>query len=370
MFTTLILLALLPSTLSQSLPASSLASLYSLPTSTSLPFPTTTLASPDSQSFIQSLWGLNHGRIQNGPTDLAFVPDPFPSSPVPGSLSTPTGPVLQVTYPSGSFSHDTGGAQFYEQWNNTYVPPTSTTSTKSSKSTSTAPSSPTTTGNADNNSTFLSMMVSYEVAFDEGFNWVKGGKLPGLRGGPNPDGCSGGAAVGDGSDCFSTRLMWRDGGAGEVYAYIPTSNDICGASNIICNSDFGTSISRGSFSFASGQWNRITMLVQLNNPANVANGFVTLYYNDVHALSQTGLQIRADQVVTAGGFYFSDSSYATPQTTHTYFRNFNLWASTAPSNLTGTKVSNSNGGASLVRGGSGWVLIVAGVVGVALGLLL
>ena len=28
------------------------------------------------------------------------------------------------------------------------------------------------------------MMVSYEVAFDAVFDWVKGGKLPGLRGGP------------------------------------------------------------------------------------------------------------------------------------------------------------------------------------------
>lgn len=57
------------------------------------------------------------------------------------------------------------------------------------------------------------MMVSYEVAFDTDFDWVKGGKLPGLRGG-NLDGCSGGNQA-DGDNCFSARLMWRQGGMGE-----------------------------------------------------------------------------------------------------------------------------------------------------------
>jgi hypothetical protein len=45
-------------------------------------------------------------------------------------------------------------------------------------------------------------------------SWNRGGKLPGLRGGPDARGCSGGSAS-DGEHCFSTRLMWRTGGAGE-----------------------------------------------------------------------------------------------------------------------------------------------------------
>lgn len=45
--------------------------------------------------------------------------------------------------------------------------------------------------------------------------WNRGGKLPGLRGGPDARGCSGGSAS-DGERCFSTRLMWRTGGAGEA----------------------------------------------------------------------------------------------------------------------------------------------------------
>jgi hypothetical protein len=52
----------------------------------------------------------------------------------------------------------------------------------------------------------------YEVFFPSDFDWVKGGKLPGLYGGHT--GCSGGDPA---LDCFSTRLMWRAGGAGELY---------------------------------------------------------------------------------------------------------------------------------------------------------
>ena len=52
----------------------------------------------------------------------------------------------------------------------------------------------------------------YKVFFPGDFEWVKGGKLPGLYGGRT--GCSGGDPA---LDCFSTRLMWRAGGAGELY---------------------------------------------------------------------------------------------------------------------------------------------------------
>ncbi|KAF8200808.1 polysaccharide lyase family 14 protein [Pholiota molesta] len=293
------------------------AAQYSLTTSTILPFPTATQSSNDTQNHLVSLWGLNKGHIQDGPQNLAFVDDPFPGKPAPGVANTPTsGPVMQVTYTEGSFSHDTGGAQFYSLWNTT------------------------------DGSNFNSMMVQYEVAFDSGFDWVKGGKLPGLRGGLNSTGCSGGNKA-DGLDCFSSRLMWRTNGAGEIYAYIPTADNLCSQSTITCNSDFGVSIDRGSFGFSGGQWTRVTQLVQLNNPPDEANGYIALYVNDVLAVSQTGLQIRASNSVNANGFYFStffggsDTSWATPVTTHTYFRNVQLWGSSASSNMTGQLVSEA-----------------------------
>jgi len=297
-------------------PATELASQYSLSTSTSFPFPTSTLSSVDAQNLIVSQWSLGKGHIQDGQDNIAFVNDPFPNNPPTGApdVKSPSGPVLQVVYPAGSFSHETGGSQFYNLWNNSDA------------------------------SQFQTMLLSYEVSFDAGFDWVKGGKLPGLRGGLNSTGCSGGLQ-GTGSDCFTARVMWRMNGAGEVYAYIPTTNGLCSQSDITCNSDFGISIDRGSFNFMAGQWNRITMLVQLNNPSNVANGNIDLYFNDLKAVSQQNLQIRNASKLGVNGLYFStffggeDESWATPNTTHTYFRNFQLWGSNSPSNLTGPSVN-------------------------------
>lgn len=163
-----------------------LAQQYALTTSTSMPFPTTTMSTADTQALLVSQWSLGKGRIQDNPQNLAFVRDPFPKNPPPGTNSptSSTSPVLRVTYPEGSFSHDTGGAQLYTLWNTT------------------------------DGSSFNTMMVTYEVAFDAGFDWVKGGKLPGLRGGLNSSGCSGGNKS-DGLECFSSRIMWRASGLGE-----------------------------------------------------------------------------------------------------------------------------------------------------------
>ncbi|GLB37057.1 hypothetical protein LshimejAT787_0401080 [Lyophyllum shimeji] len=297
--------------------AEQIASAYGLTTSTTLPFPSATQSSSDTGKHLVSGWSLGKGRVQDNADDLAFVADPFPNNPAPiPSGVNSSGPVLQATYAAGSFASQSAGSgsQFINLWNTT------------------------------DGSKFQTMLLSYEVAFDNGFDWVKGGKLPGLRGGLSSDGCSGGNES-DGRDCFSTRVMWRKNGSGEVYAYVPTPNNLCSQDGIDCNSDFGISIQRGSFGFVSGQWNRITLLVRLNDPPNVANGNVQLYYNDLKAIDQQNLQIRSSSSLSANGLYFStffggsDSSWATPKTVHSYYRNIRLWGGSAPSNLTGQVVS-------------------------------
>ncbi|KXN90595.1 hypothetical protein AN958_03835 [Leucoagaricus sp. SymC.cos] len=302
--------------------ASALAVQYGLATSTAFAFPSATLAAADTTNRIVSQWSLGKGHVQDGTTEISFVADPFPNSPPTGdpsdtTVNNPNATVLQVTYPQGSFSHESGGTQFYNLWNTT------------------------------DGSNWGSMLLSYEVAFNSNFDWVKGGKLPGLRGGLDGTGCSGGDSVPDGKECFSSRVMWRKSAEGEVYAYIPTPNGLCTDKNVICNSDFGTSLERGAFGFLSGRWLRLNMLVQLNNPPNVANGQIQLYYNDRLAISRQGLQIRASDTLFINGLFFStffggsDSSWATPTTQHTYFRNIQLWGSSAMSNLTGQSVKSA-----------------------------
>lgn len=303
--------------------ADDLAAQYSLTVSTSVPFPTATLAPSDTSAFLVNNWSLNKNKIQSNASNLAFVSDPFPTSfASPVIEGNSSGPVLRITYGKGSFGDTDGGAQFLSLFNGSIQPQT--------------------------------MMLTYDLAFDDGFQFVKGGKLPGLRGGSNVNGCEGGSQP-NGTDCWSTRLMWRTSGAGEVYAYIPTPNDLCDQNNIICNSDFGTSIGRGSYTWSSGAWNRVTILVQLNSPGNVANGNVLLYYNEVLVISQSNLQMRSETSVLASGLFFStffggsDSSWQSPIEQHTYYRNFRLWAGTSPSNLTGQTVSSA--GPSITQGG-------------------
>ena len=58
--------------------------------------------------------------------------------------------------------------------------------------------------------------LNYTVEFSPGFDWVKGGKLPGLCGGPKS--VTGGRPA-NGKNGFSARLMWRADGRGEAYVY-------------------------------------------------------------------------------------------------------------------------------------------------------
>jgi hypothetical protein len=53
-------------------------------------------------------------------------------------------------------------------------------------------------------------MVEYEVYFPKNFDFVMGGKLPGMHGGNLQ--CSGYSSIPNGNNCFSTRLMWRENG--------------------------------------------------------------------------------------------------------------------------------------------------------------
>ncbi|KAF9200111.1 hypothetical protein BGZ49_009677 [Haplosporangium sp. Z 27] len=65
--------------------------------------------------------------------------------------------------------------------------------------------------------------MEYQLYFEPGFNWVKGGKLPGILLGSEAGcnaGCSGGGTA---ENCFSTRMMWRANGEAELYLYAAKS---------------------------------------------------------------------------------------------------------------------------------------------------
>ncbi|KAL6308662.1 hypothetical protein BKA93DRAFT_523734 [Sparassis latifolia] len=141
--------------------------------------------------------------------------------------------------------------------------------------------------------------LEYSVFFPVDFDWVRGGKLPGLYGGHS--GCSGGD---DATTCFSTRLMWRPGGAGELYLYAPKDKQtaaLCSTPPLsVCDSEYGLSVGRGSFTFTPGAWTTVRQTVALNTPGQQDGGFVLevngqevinrsdVFYRDVPGASDSG----------------------------------------------------------------------------------
>ncbi|MEZ5776183.1 MAG: hypothetical protein R3D33_16190 [Hyphomicrobiaceae bacterium] len=103
--------------------------------------------------------------------------------------------------------------------------------------------------------------LAYQLWLPQDFDFNLGGKLPGIFGGTGPSG----GELADGVGGFSVRLMWRKGGAGEVYAYVPGHPD-----------KRGRSIDRGAFVFPRGRWIRIEEEVVLNTPGR-ADGELRLW---------------------------------------------------------------------------------------------
>ncbi|WWC69085.1 uncharacterized protein I206_103021 [Kwoniella pini CBS 10737] len=114
--------------------------------------------------------------------------------------------------------------------------------------------------------------LEYSVFFPKDFDFVKGGKLPGLYGGHS--GCAGGV---DAKDCFSTRMMWRENGHGELYLYAPRHRQtqrLCRSPPFSdCSTPYGLSIGRGSWTFQRGGWTDIRQDVWLNTPGKNDGGF-------------------------------------------------------------------------------------------------
>jgi len=128
-------------------------------------------------------------------------------------------------------------------------------------------------------------------------------------------GCSGGRKV---NDCWSVRLMWRTGGKGEIYAYVPPyTNKGYEANKVLCsvkpesdcNPDYGNSVGRGAFTFTPGKRYYVATRVKLND-AGKANGEIELWANGESVINVKGLilsdsskgRIRGVQMQTFFGY--------------------------------------------------------------------
>jgi len=135
-------------------------------------------------------------------------------------------------------------------------------------------------------------VFKYSVWFGPDFDFVNGGKLPGLYGGKT--GCSGGDPA---VDCFSTRLMWRANGMGELYLYANREAQdpaICQMPNNHCNPTFGWSLNRDSFLFLRNAWTHVEETVTLNTPGQ-RNGVLAVKINGQEILRYNNIVFRTAQ---------------------------------------------------------------------------
>lgn len=157
------------------------------------------------------------------------------------------------------------------------------------------------------------LRLSYYVRFSKDFDFVKGGKLPGLFGGS----VNNGRKIPDGTNGFSTRYMWRKNGNGEVYAYLPTS------------SEHGTSIGRGNWLFRPGTWHHLEQEIVLNQPGR-KNGRIQVWLDGKKVLTNGELTFRTTNALKIEGIFFStffgggDPSWATPKDVYVDFADFSV----------------------------------------------
>ena len=150
--------------------------------------------------------------------------------------------------------------------------------------------------------------LTYTVRFSADFDWVKGGKLPGLSGGPAN--VSGGRPA-DGTNGFSARLMWRKDGRGEAYVYHKNQKG-----------DYGDSLAfPEDFRFSTDTPIRVRMRVEMNDPGR-KNGklYVWISAGEAQAerlvVSRTDMEWRSVDTFAIDSLYFetfhggSDATWA------------------------------------------------------------
>ncbi|KAI8147591.1 hypothetical protein BJV82DRAFT_508464 [Fennellomyces sp. T-0311] len=248
--------------------------------------------------FIDDTWKIGK-KYFYGAEDVSFVTDP----------ATNSGEVLRILFEKGSFSphgtaeagdgHVTGGSEFY-------VTPF-------------------------NNTSYKRGLIRYDVLFDKDFDWVKGGKLPGLYGGIPMTGCTGGKKA-NGKDCFSIRGMWREKGYGEAYVYLPQleNKKVCANPMIKCNDNFGTSLARGVIEFGKNKWSTIEIYTEMNDLGK-SNGKLKMWQDGRAIIDlEDGVTYRHTKELGVTSILFSTffgggtKDYATPKNTYAYFKNIEI----------------------------------------------
>ncbi|MFY0625907.1 MAG: hypothetical protein JXR07_06420 [Reichenbachiella sp.] len=141
-----------------------------------------------------------------------------------------------------------------------------------------------------------SLYLRYYVKFEKGFDFVKGGKLPGLMGGKDSYVRSGGNQP-DGTNGWTMRFMWRTDGEAVIYAYLPEGKYKKGV--------WGFDISLNK-KFIPGQWHCIEQFIAVNTIGKNDGRLKTWFDGDLSIdLDDVTYRTVDNEFGSIGGMYFS-----------------------------------------------------------------
>lgn len=160
--------------------------------------------------------------------------------------------------------------------------------------------------------------LSYHVQFANNFEWVKGGKLPGLAG----KGLASGGQDVTGSNGFTARYMWRADGRVVLYLYHMDKPGKWGE-----DLQLRTSTGIAKY-FQRGKWHELKQRIKINT-ANNKDGQVQVWMDGEEVLLRTGIRF-VNNGAKVDRFYFNtfhgggDPSWAPSITSYACFDNIDI----------------------------------------------
>lgn len=180
-----------------------------------------------------------------------------------------------------------------------------------------------------------SVVLSYEVYFPPTFNWVKGGKLPGVCFGTSENECSTGGEWTPNQGSF--RLMWRENGQAIGYSYMaikggpqPAFQAQGSAYKDITDTTERTGHdlwkkNGGDLKLKKG-WNTVTMELRMNSVGK-KDGSISLTINGKNkavrdVVFRQAPNVKFTSVLVVSFFGGGSSEWNSPVDTYMKYRNF------------------------------------------------
>ncbi|MFP4556317.1 MAG: polysaccharide lyase [Bacteroidales bacterium] len=161
-----------------------------------------------------------------------------------------------------------------------------------------------------------SALLKFMVFVPSNFDFVKGGKLPGLAGGTG----NSGGKIPTGYDGWSVRFMFKEHGNLCTYLYYPDMKERFGEKRFLESDGDLLRLKRGA-------WNEIHLKVEMNSLGR-NDGRVNCALNGAVGLELNTLEFRKDKHLMIDHFLFScfmgggDSSYAPNGDQYLLFKDF------------------------------------------------